>query len=299
MNGGAAVSLSTIPFELTEHPQWVGWRWGAERNGRREKVPYNPRTGQRASVSDPSTWATFEKAARVVKRYDGLGFVLTRDDPFVGIDLDHCIDLGTGTIEEWAWEIIGCVRSYTEITPSGKGIRIFVRGSLPSSGRRRGNVEIYDHSRFLTLTGQHLGAVPTQIENREQEIHDLHAKYFHTPPVATNEHPRQTVPPPVADLAEGDHALLLRAHQARGVLEFADLYSGNIAGYRSQSEADLALCNCLARCGGDATQIDRLFRRSALYRLKWDRRHSADGRTYGEMTIAKTLKQAGHSHRGG
>src|SRR5262249_15023625 len=92
MSTGATVSLSTIPTELTTFPQWVVWRWGAERNGRREKVPHNARTGQRASVSNSHTWSTFAEAARVVQQYDGLGFVLTQADPFVGVDLDHCRD---------------------------------------------------------------------------------------------------------------------------------------------------------------------------------------------------------------
>jgi putative DNA primase/helicase len=40
---------------------------------------------------------------------------------------------------------------------------------------------------------------------------------------------------------------------------------------------------------GDRNWIDRLYRRSALMRAKWDERHAADGATYGEMTIAKAL----------
>jgi len=67
---------AAIPAQLTTYPQWLVWRWGAERHGRREKVPFDPRTGHRASVSDPSTWAPFEEAARVVERYDGF-----RPDP--------------------------------------------------------------------------------------------------------------------------------------------------------------------------------------------------------------------------
>src|SRR5262249_45677235 len=131
MSARVTVSVSTIPSELTTYTQWVGWKLGAEQNGRRQKVPFNPQTGDRASVSDPSTWATFEEAARVLERYDGLGFVLTPDDPFVGVDLDHCRDPRTGTIEKWAQDIIDRLRSYTEITPSGTGIRIFLRGTLP------------------------------------------------------------------------------------------------------------------------------------------------------------------------
>jgi primase-polymerase (primpol)-like protein len=72
MRTRTTISLSSIPAELTTFPQWVCWQWGAERNGRREKVPHNPRTGLRASVSDPHTWSTFAEAARVAHQYDGL-----------------------------------------------------------------------------------------------------------------------------------------------------------------------------------------------------------------------------------
>jgi primase-polymerase (primpol)-like protein len=73
-------------------------------------------------------------------------------------------------------------------------------------------------------------------------------------------------------------------------MRFKNLWNGNLAGYASQSEADLALCNFLAFwTRGDAARIDRLFRRSGLYRAKWEERHRADGRTYGEMTIARAI----------
>jgi putative DNA primase/helicase len=68
----------------------------------------------------------------------GIGYVFSAEDPYTGIDLDKCRDPETGTIEEWAQEIIISLRSYTEISPSGRGVHIIVRGKLPPEGRRKG-----------------------------------------------------------------------------------------------------------------------------------------------------------------
>src|SRR5262245_22449094 len=121
--------MTGVFADLSSFPQWVVWRWGADRGGgKREKIPCDPRTGRRASVTDPRTWATFDEATRTAKQYAGLGFVLTTDDPFVGIDLDHCRDPQTGAIDQWAKDIIVRLWTYTEVTPSGAGFRIFLRG---------------------------------------------------------------------------------------------------------------------------------------------------------------------------
>jgi primase-polymerase (primpol)-like protein len=288
-----AVSLSTIPPELTTYPQWVCWRYGPERNGRREKIPYNPPTGHLASVSNSGTWATFEEAARVVEQYDGLGFVLTSADPFVGVDLDHCRDPATGAIEKWARDTIVSLCSYTELTPSGTGFRIFVRATLPPQGRKHGPVELYDDRRFLTLTGSLLPGAPTTIEHRQEEMRVLHGHYFPStkPRTTTNDHHRPvTVATPVASLTAEDRALHIKACTAKDGLRFADLWNGNRNDYPSPSEADLALCSMLAyHCNGDAARVDRLFRKSGLFRPKWDEQRGVQ--TYGERTIARALQQ--------
>ena len=86
--------LENIPGELTEREQWVGWE--------DVKVPINVRTGNAASTTDPDTWSPFNEVREAVLSgtYKGVGFVLTEDDPYTIIDLDHVIDPKTGAI---AW----------------------------------------------------------------------------------------------------------------------------------------------------------------------------------------------------
>jgi len=153
LNGSSVlpVRADKVPIELKRTPQWVAWKL-ENRNDRLAKVPYSPRTGRLASTTDPLTWGTFDDALEVLGRYEGLGFVFSSADPYSGIDLDGCVEPETGEISQWALEVVRSVDSYTELSPSGTGLHIFVRGRLPSSVKRP-EIEMYSHSRFFTVTG--------------------------------------------------------------------------------------------------------------------------------------------------
>jgi putative DNA primase/helicase len=89
--------------------------------------------------------------------YDGIGFVFSDADPFCGIDLDDCRNPETGEIVPWAQEIICRVGDgYTEISPSGRGIHVIIRGDVRGGGMRRGPVEMYSRGRYFTITGRGL-----------------------------------------------------------------------------------------------------------------------------------------------
>jgi len=144
-----------IPDPLKILGQWVVWR-AEERNGKMTKVPYDPKTGKKAKSNDPNTWGSFTAAWEAYQKggYTGIGFELSADDPFCGWDIDHCRDPKTGKIKDWGEYIIQKLNSYTEISPSGTGIRIICKASLPPGGRKKGNVEVYQDGRYLTITGQ-------------------------------------------------------------------------------------------------------------------------------------------------
>lgn len=151
------VNAEGIPEELKALRQWVCWKlvWD---DTRWTKVPVNPKTGRNASSTKSSTWGTFDQAWEHYENHkghgvDGLGFVFTKDDPFVGIDLDHCRDAKTGNILPWAMEIVERMNSFTEMSPSGEGLHIFVKGKLPDNGINTKEVEIYDTKRYFTVTG--------------------------------------------------------------------------------------------------------------------------------------------------
>ncbi len=158
-----ALDVSHIPGELIQFDQWVVWRL-ENRGGHSTKVPYAPRRGSRASVSDPGTWASFGEAMGAYQeaegKLSGIGFVLSGDDGIGGVDIDHVRDPVTGELHPEAKALIERFSSYTEISPSGTGIRIFGHAPCLPKGRAgiyRGiKVECYSAGRYLTVTGQQL-----------------------------------------------------------------------------------------------------------------------------------------------
>lgn len=148
-------ALENLPEELRHRRQWVNWRY-EERNDKMTKVPYTPGTRHRASCTDLEEWGSFEDAIGALDtgRFDGVGFMLSSGDPYTFIDLDECRNAITGEIGEEAQEIIDALDGYAEVSPSGRGIHIFVRGKVPGSkGRKRGWLEVYSWERYATMTG--------------------------------------------------------------------------------------------------------------------------------------------------
>ena len=287
---------NNIPTELKRIPHWVCWK-SEIRDGKPTKPPYDPRTGGYAQSNNPETWADFATAMKVFKSngHNGIGFVLTESDPFVGFDLDHCRDPETGTIEPWAKSIVDGLKTYTEISPSGEGIRGFLKGKLPPGGSKKGNVEFYETGRYLTVTGHKLNDQP--IENRQTELKQLHKQVFG----ASNPEKRVSNPGKRASnlVFDGQH-LIDRAFKSRNGDKIRRLWVGDWADYPSHSEADQALCNHLAFWfDRDPGAIDAAFRDSGLMREKWDKKHFGNGRTYGQATIENAIASARETYQSG
>lgn len=163
----APILREHIPQELLLYPQWVCWRYvDRGENKKPDKQPVNPHTLNNAGVHWANTWSTFEHAYMTHLMYQerglcGVGFVLTSGDPFVGVDIDDCVD--KGEISPHARDAIGHLQSYTEVSPSGHGLRILVACSNFTENARAESLEVYSHSRFLTLTGHHVEGTPTTI----------------------------------------------------------------------------------------------------------------------------------------
>ena len=178
-----AICEPHIPSELTLFRQWICWRWETC-DGKRTKVPINPRNNTNARVTDNTNWGTFDEALTSFKRYHlaGVGFVFTEHDPYVGIDLDSCLNPETDILEAWATKIIDQFATYSERSPSGTGIKLFCKGRLPTekTGTRRpfedGAVEMYHRGRFFTVTGHAWPGTPSTISDCQSQIDDLWEK---------------------------------------------------------------------------------------------------------------------------
>ena len=304
-----------IPTELKTRRQWVCWqlRKTESPNGKPPKKPFTkipicPVTGKNASTVDPKTWTEFGTACTYYEAFaddgdvHGLGYIL-RDD-LIGVDLDGCRDADTGQITEWASEIISLLNSYTEISPSGTGIRIFCKGEPRPKGssRRKDAIEIYDCNspRYLTITGWHVDATPDTIEERQSDLARLYGQVFGqqeepAPLLGRQKEPvprdgrqeeaaRKSIMAPSSTLRSLDK-ILTAAKSAKNADKFAKLWQGDWASdYPSQSEADLALAAMLAfYTGANEELLDEVFRHSGLYRDKWDRDD------YRESVLAKAL----------
>lgn len=274
-----------VPDELAQQPRWVNWRYTL-RAGKATKVPVNPRSGRNAATDRPSTWGALDDALAHYQNsrdVSGIGYN-QRGTDVVGVDLDNCLDAG-GNLAPWAAEIVSQFGTYTEISPSGRGIRMFGRGRKPGQRERSSRlpgVELYDgdSTRYLTFTGAHVPGTPLDVVDVTAPLADLYGRMFGDVASAA------PTPPPAQPVNLDDAELIARAIAAKNGARFAALWSGDRSAHSSASEADYALVGALLFwTAGDVARADRLFRSSGLMRDKWDRRTGE--RTYGALTIAK------------
>jgi len=169
-----------IPGEMRRLPQWICWQLKVVTDGKggtkQTKVPFRT-DGKPASSTDPKDWVNFDAAVHAVRsndKFSGVGFVFRRDSGLVGIDLDRCRDPKNGETEPWAKAILHELNSYTELSQSGSGWHVIVKGSLPDGGNRKGRVEMYDRDRYFVMTGKR--ALNSCQEIRVRDLKSLHAR---------------------------------------------------------------------------------------------------------------------------
>jgi putative DNA primase/helicase len=297
----SAVGLQpgNIPHVLKDRAQWVCWKFEM-RGGKWTKVPIQSRNGKRASATDNDTWSTYEVALASYPTYgcDGIGFVFAADDPYCGIDLDGCID-EAGDIVPAAREIIDAFDSYTEVSPSGRGVKIFIEGRKPDGAACKSNAitgfketEIYDQSRFFTVTGKQVPDTPAGIENRQDSLDALCGRLWPSKgkrKATSSRSAEDSASRPGGGFPGTDDELIEAACGASNGAKFRRLFGGDTSDHDGDnSRADAALCSMLAFwTGKDPDRMDRLFRQSGLCRVKWDENRGK--RTYGQMTIENAI----------
>lgn len=175
------VDPDRIPSELKASAQWVGWRWNQTGKGKWTKPPFSVATGTKCDKTAPASWCDFETAlmAHQAGRFDGIGFCFTPDDPFAGIDLDDCRNPETGELTAAAQHLRLWVGSYAEVSPSRRGIKIFVRAKLMhnKADHQRG-YEIYDRGSYFCVTGNKLPDAPAEARDIQWMLSDLMALMF-------------------------------------------------------------------------------------------------------------------------
>jgi hypothetical protein len=297
--GPADILFDNIPDQLKQLEQFVNWKLDPQPGEKKpKKPPIDPKTGKFASPTDPAQWSDFDTARNTAPNYQGIGFVLTRENGFVMIDIDHCRNPDTGEVEPWARKIIMLLLSYTEISPSGQGIKILIRAEYPKGKPCKfdklpwdhspdSSIEIYGGEHYTTLTGNLYYHGLNEIKERQDKLDRLCQELSGAQSDATNGERTGESEEARADLP--DEEVLESALKTYGD-GFERLLKGPLEGYvKDHSKADFAFCRMLAKFTRDIQQIDRITRRSALSRPeKWDVVHDGT-HTYGQMTIEKAL----------
>lgn len=265
-----AGNLKNLPAELKYSARWCCWKYRREGDGRLTKEPFDAKTGYHAKSNDKATFCTYPELLHAYGNYDGIGIGLF--DGYSAIDIDHCIS-DDGTISPMARDIIDECGSYTEKSPSGKGIRIIIktpngfeydkqRYYIKNSER---GLEIYVQgftSRFVTMTGDTLGISDSIATVDLTPILERYMK------------------------RDDSWSAILRRDK-----KLSELWHSQAPGSgKNESEADLALCSKIAYyMKGDEARTREAFESSPYYkskdeahRLKWE-----DREDYRSMTLSK------------
>lgn len=254
--------IENIPAELRALPQWVA--------AGEDKIPINPRTGERADPSNPATGGTFAEAVQAGMRH--IGFILGRDDPYTVIDLDDPFERTTSGVKskikqgdpdypdaleraERHSKIYDSFNTYAELSQSGTGVHIVMRGSIPC-GVRRDKVEIYSSERYIIFTGNVLRNAPIS------DCQVLLDGMFSQMGKLTDAAGELIEEDPILE----DEEIWKMATRASNAEKFVSLCEGawQDMSYPSQSEADYALLSMLAFYTRSNEQVRRMFRQTEL-----------------------------------
>ncbi|MEQ1826533.1 MAG: AAA family ATPase [Pirellula sp.] len=286
------VVVANIPECLTSVPQWVCWKY-VNRNGIETKLPIEAKSLQAANVVDPACWTSFENAMTTFKEIpslDGVAFAFSDLDPFAGVDLDDCLDdQGNFT---WGEDVVSGLDSYAEISPSGSGVKIFLRGRKPASSQCRvdglgpnaiGKLEVYDRARCFAVTGRRLPSSPVDVMDRQEKLDSLCHHYWPPKPASGLITPTLALPvsPLATPLPSSSHACL-RAMTNMHVVDHSD----------GSHRLFAACCRCVEYDLSDscAVQVIRQYEAVAPFPLQW-----SDGEIYKRLRSAERKVQRGVS----
>ena len=334
------MNINNIPAELKNLKQWVLWKSEQKPGAKKPtKIPYQT-NGKRADTMNPETWGEFDEVFekyqepsikyqedtppnplllerelqtsniehRTSFEYSGIGFVFSANDEYCGLDFDDYID-DAGVVSETVINWIERFDSYTEISQSGKGIHIIIKGLIPGTKRRKGKFEVYESGRYFAFTGELYDTNYYVIQERQGVLdgfyYDVIEKYQvssikyqeKTHPLIPSQEGKQS-PLPKSDCNQStnrhltDNEIIEKLTVAKNSQKFLRLWGGDFSDYASQSEADLGLTMMLAFYTQDESQIDRLFQMSDLKRDKWNRKD------YKQRTITSALRKITETYKG-
>ena len=312
------VDADNVPDVLKQADRWCVWKRSPSKNGTLTKKPMqagNPRYG--LSKTTPAQWRPFSTAWSAYEKnadVDGIGFIT--GGGFVALDFDECCDEVTREVRPDVLEIVTSLNSYAEYSPSGRGVRVFVLGTLAGENHTGKDYELYAEGAYVTVTGAVLPESPLEVAEGGEVLAELYARAKQAqsdakearkagkPKMAgiaspvTGEQGSSRITAPSENRSDAD--VLELARRSSSGHQFDGLWAGNWDGYKSQSEAELALANYLAffAGSGNESQVESLMRQSGMARDKFDN-SLGGGRTYLSHTVASAFDGRTDFYTGG
>ncbi|MGC4075435.1 MAG: VapE family protein [Rubrivivax sp.] len=163
-------ALAGMPAAMRDRSQWLCWRFEADpkRPEKPRKVPYyvggSRRLGTQGDERDRARLVLFDEALQALQagRYDGIGFAFLPGDGLIGIDIDGAID-ADGVVAERCQRIIDACASYTEFSPSGRGVHIIVEGTSETFKDNSIGLEVFCGRQYFTCTGRRWPGAPEEV----------------------------------------------------------------------------------------------------------------------------------------
>lgn len=197
LSRGPTAEPDSYPEDMAARDQWVVWK-PTETGGKVPRSPWNnPGSPNRyTDPTDPGHWVSYSEASEWVaaNREYGLGFVLSERDPFALIDFDKARDPDTGGLHPTAREVPLRAGSYADVSVSGTGLHVMVRGRLPAEMGRltktplpeqpdfpKASIEVYDAGQFVAMSGEHLQVTPRETTDCQPLLEELVEEYAPAP----------------------------------------------------------------------------------------------------------------------
>ena len=271
---GLANIEKNVPAELKAIPTWCCYRtqWNEEK-GKKDKFIISPIDGKWTSTKEPGKWVTFEAAMKYARENncEGLSILLDKKYGITCIDLDKCIEIETGKLNERASKLVETLSgTYIERSTSGNGLHIFVKDDILKNGtynmtsvdKNKGDLEVYDDKRIMSLTGDMYSNGNNLTRAGSAATVYLRQELGERRSVANN----GAKPRPTGSLNLSDNELIRWIQSSKQGSKFNDLYNGRgVSGNRSDDDAKLAHM-LLYFNGGDKDQAFRIMRESGAYR---------------------------------
>lgn len=269
-----APQFDNIPIELRALPQWCCWIsnevWDEKKQvNKLSKEPANIKTKRRLAWRNPKNLYTFDEVKEAYEKggFNGVGLVLYEDTPLVCVDIDDLDDVNNIPAHLHNYTI----HSYTEKSPSGNGLHLWIKGHKPDHvGTKKNGIEFFGgQARFITMTGDLYNSMPV-MDN--QKLIDMIAEEFFGKPKAQKKSPKlSNEGKSLENISDSMVVDLIQRFKPKSF----KVYQGDFSDYPSQSEAVLGLMNDLAfYTGKDEAQMERIFlSSSATYETQKETAH--------------------------